>query len=403
MCPVDHDAQPDAPTPSSSTPDTSNVPDVDAPDELFKLLSDAHCHIHDDVENIPNISHISKTGRLLLMGVDPGDWEDVQRAAELNNGKNEGSVDQIVPAFGCHPWYAFCVSSSGTEYGVSDGVEDIFELKVPGEGDEEGMKAADEQKQLAMKILKEDLVPFDVWTSRLRSLLLSHPSSLVGEIGLDKNATVRGTPGLRVNPTHQLAVARKQLELAAELGRPVSFHLVNRSGWFLDLMRNFIVSADDLNNTDGEMPDGKKKKRSKAPVASGNLAKKLNKPLQIRNPIWTGPPAVCLHSYSGSVALIDSLKALPGGAGKAFYFSHSIVINAKSPSFEERIAATPDDRLLIESDYDRPSMVDPMVLEMCRVVARVKGWSLEEAARRTRENLERFLGTQGLKMDSERA
>lgn len=405
MCPNDHGSASSA-TSSSSETEPTDLSEVDP--SLFDILSDAHCHIHDDIPNIPNISKICRTGRVLLMGVDPGDWGDVERSLELNNEKKtEEDVEpdndiqslsltqkkpaQLVPAFGCHPWYAFCVSTSGTDYGVKDQVDEVFELAPETEGQTEEEKA---NRRLAKELMEKDLVPFDIWVSSLKSLLLKYPEALVGEIGLDKNATVRGTD-LRVNPKHQLAVARKQFEIAAEMKRPVSFHLVNRPGWFIDLARGFIVSADDL-AADGIVVEGsgskKSKKKGRPPQQSSNLGKSLNKPLKIANPVWTGPPAICLHSYSGSVALIDTLRALPGGAGSTFYFSHSIVINSRSPSFEDRIRATPDDRLLIESDYDRPSMVDEMVLEMCKVVARVKGWTLQEAAIKTRENLERFLG-----------
>jgi Tat protein secretion system quality control protein TatD with DNase activity len=413
MCPSDHDSQSSAPS------DKAALPDVETTRQLFDLLSDSHCHIHDDIPNIPNISKICRTSRLLLMGVDPGDWGDVERAAALNNRK-DASLDleklsledakspQIVPAFGCHPWYAFCVSSSGVDYGVADSVDDLFDLAPTTKGEADGELEAPENestnpgdskvdhRKLALEILAKDLVPFAEWTATLKDYLTRNPTAIVGEIGLDKNATVRGSDGLRLNSKHQLAVVRKQLEIAAEMKRAVSLHLVNRSGWFLDLMHKFFVSTDDLKQP-GEVPDGvesgkKGKKKGRAPQPSANLSKSTRKPLQMANPVWIGPPAICLHSYSGSIAFIDNLTSLPGGAGKTFYFSHSIVINSRSPSFEDRIKATPDDRLLIESDYDRPGPVDEMVLEMCKVVARVKGWTVLEAARVTRDNLERFLG-----------
>ncbi|KAI9015410.1 TatD family [Hyaloraphidium curvatum] len=405
MCPTDAS---DASS-SSSSSDASIPPSF--PPELLAILADAHCHVHDAVDLIPRISRLCRTGRLLIMGVDPGDWKDVELAWELNNRPESGAggdglpdvaslrlqpgaepSGRIVPAFGVHPWYAFC---AGMKAG-GDALEDVFELAEPGE--EIDMDA--ENRRSAKELLQQDLVPLERWTEDLTALLRKYPTAIVGEIGLDKNATVRGTEGLRVRPEHQLAVAKRQLEIAAEMKRPVSVHLVNRSGWFLDIMRAFVVSADDLPKPaggEGPQDDGDKagkkgkRKKEKSEERPTNTMKAFKKPLKLANPVWTGPPAVCLHSYSASTAFIDQLRSLPGDAGRRFYFSYSIVINSRSPSFEERIARTPDDRLLIESDYDSPLMVDEMMARMCEVVARVKGWTVEEAARRTRENLERFL------------
>jgi TatD DNase family protein len=62
------------------------------------------------------------------------------------------------------------------------------------------------------------------------------------------------------------------------------------------------------------------------------------------------PPKVMLHSYGGSVEEIPKFCKLRG-IGKRFYFSFSHAINARTPEkLAARIAAVPDDRLLIESD-----------------------------------------------------
>jgi hypothetical protein len=62
------------------------------------------------------------------------------------------------------------------------------------------------------------------------------------------------------------------------------------------------------------------------------------------------PPKVMLHSYGGSVEEIPRFCKLRG-IGDRFYFSFSHAINARTPEkLAARIAAVPDDRLLIESD-----------------------------------------------------
>jgi hypothetical protein len=62
------------------------------------------------------------------------------------------------------------------------------------------------------------------------------------------------------------------------------------------------------------------------------------------------PTKVMLHSYGGSVEEIPKFCKLRG-IGDRFYFSFSHAINARTPEkLAARIAAVPDDRLLIESD-----------------------------------------------------
>ena len=51
----------------------------------------------------------------------------------------------------------------------------------------------------------------------------------------------------------------------------------------------------------------------------------------------------------------------------------------------------PDDRLLLESDIDTAGAVDEEVRTMAAVIAEAKGWSIQEVARRTRVNAERFV------------
>lgn len=57
-----------------------------------------------------------------------------------------------------------------------------------------------------------------------------------------------------------------------------------------------------------------------------------------------------LHSYGGSVEEIPRFCKLRG-IGPRFYFSFSHAINHRTPDkLRARVAAVPDDRLLLESD-----------------------------------------------------
>jgi len=92
-----------------------------------------------------------------------------------------------------------------------------------------------------------------MWLEQMRSQLLSSPSSLVGEIGLDRN--IHFKPFFE---SHQQAVFRDQLRLAAEFHRPVSVHCVKADAAMLEMFKE--VAKD------------------------GCL-----------------PPTICMHSFAGSI------------------------------------------------------------------------------------------------------
>ena len=98
------------------------------------------------------------------------------------------------------------------------------------------------------------------WLQQLRQLLHEYPTAIVGEIGLDKAATTPDTGKCEFEA--QLQCFRMQLELAAEMNRAVSVHSVRCHGQMLSMLREI---ADDL------------------------------------------PPAVALHSFTGSSQMVDGL------------------------------------------------------------------------------------------------
>ena len=53
------------------------------------------------------------------------------------------------------------------------------------------------------------------------------------------------------------------------------------------------------------------------------------------------------------------------------------MINSRSPGHRDFIAACPDDRILVESDYNDPACVTGQTWDMVLRVADVKGWSVE--------------------------
>lgn len=99
-----------------------------------------------------------------------------------------------------------------------------------------------------------------------------------------------------------------QVALAAEFKRPVSVHCVKGYGHLLSYFTTLAKKTDSC------------------------------------------PPKVMLHSYGGSVEEILRFCKIPN-IGSRFYFSFSHAINHRTPEkLRARVAAVPDDRLLLESD-----------------------------------------------------
>lgn len=111
-------------------------------------------------------------GRILCCGTKENDWETV---AELSQ-----SYQEIIPAFGLHPWF----------------VQERSEK----------------------------------WLDRLASLLTRYPGAALGEIGLDHAVEYN-------NANHQTGVLVEQLKLARELQRPVSLHCRRAWGALIPLLQ----------------------------------------------------------------------------------------------------------------------------------------------------------------------
>lgn len=200
-----------------------------------------------------------------------------------------------------------------------------------------------------------DMVPLAVWQARLQSLLQSHPAALVGEVGIDRSAVIPGTKA-RVRFNHQLALLRRQLGIAATTRRPVSVHCVKGYGHLLELFRGLAVQetrgqvssgerANDGGSGVGGGPTGLGSSPNAAAV-SGSAAP--DRSAESGAPLL--PPTIMLHSYGGSPEEVARFTRLPG-VGPRFFFSFSAAINGRTPDkLRARIAAVPDDRLLLESD-----------------------------------------------------
>lgn len=195
------------------------------------------------------------------------------------------------------------------------------------------------------------------WLERLEALLVANPRAIVGEIGLDKVSKTPETGQCEREAQEQVFTA--QWDLACRLGRPVSVHCVKAHGFLTDLCR----------------------KSNPAPRTKQ------------AGPFAPHPPAVGLHSYSGSADIAAQLVGLRV-TGSRYYFGFAHVINARTPQLWDRLKGClkviPRDRVLLESDLENPATKDEHLVAMLELLSKEWGVSVEEAARQTYENAKSF-------------
>jgi Tat protein secretion system quality control protein TatD with DNase activity len=210
---------------------------------------------------------------------------------------------------------------------------------------------------------------YDTWYPNLRQHLLDHPHAVVGEVGIDRSARLlpggaidwRGQKPTSVQTSveHQLAILDIQLKLARELNRGVSVHCVQGQGHLLGYLQ------------------------TQAKQFSGRQLKKFKVPPHILR--------MCLHSFGGAPATIEQFMGLKGFET---FVSFSVVINARlipAKKLVELIKAVPEDRLLIESDLNTPVGMDQCMVEITKIVAEARGWSIKQVVDITHKNWLRFV------------
>lgn len=301
----------------------------------MKYLWDVHSHCHLEFGGRWNVfeelfAHKNTRNgieRLALMGCEPDDWPLVEQVYHRY-------PDKIIPCFGLHPWL-------------------VYKLHV-----------AEFSTQN--------------WQDVLIGLLQKYPKAVVGECGLDRVATTPDTmltqyPYLPRSTfdSVQKQVFEKHFEIASEMQRPLSIHLVKAEGYFMDFIRDKckrIPSKRQLRQNPEEYP------------APDSLLKLF-------------PPAIMMHSFGGSLEMIHQLThSLPAMVSKRIWFSFSATINSRSSSLFQRIQKVPDNRLLIESDVNMPEQIDEALDNMLNIVAEAKGWSKDEASERLHMNSNEFFG-----------
>ncbi|KAL7752408.1 Cut9-interacting protein scn1 [Sorochytrium milnesiophthora] len=186
------------------------------------------------------------------------------------------------------------------------------------------------------------------WLSQLRQLLDRFPHSFVGEIGFDKVARHPGSSE-KYDYQEQMQVFEAQFALAAQLDKVVSVHCVQAHGDLLHFLRSLSARKSE-----------------------GVL-----------------PKRIMLHSYSGSVDVLQQLLKLPR-VGERVYCSYSTAVNARSPRLVDRIRATPDTRVLLESDTHDAREVDVRMQAIAQCVGDAKGWTVQQTREQCWHNAQVF-------------
>ena len=385
---------------------------------------DAHCHPTDTMASIAEIPQM-KARTLTVMSTRGEDQDLVYQTAEsfASSQKEEGGEreQRILPCFGWHPWFSYQLLD---DTNTNTNPEDDHETKIAHYRKVLTPSPNPDQDETSARFISTlpSPKPLSRFIAETRTRVLSshHPAALVGEIGLDRAFRLPNswtqqdinsrdsqiTPGsregrtlspYRVHLDHQKAVLRAQLNLAGELGRPVSLHSVQAHGAVFDLLKELwtgyerkvptrrerrrrysVAGAHDESDAEEEKTKAKQKQEE--------VKEKEKKTLPF-------PPRICMHSYSGPVNPLHQF--LHPSNPSDVYFSFSNVINFSGPSAQkviEVVKTLPDDRLLVESDmHTAGPVMDELLEDVVRQICEIRGWPLEQGVRRLGDNWKRFV------------
>lgn len=371
-------------------------------------IYDAHCHPTDTMASVAEIPQMKAT-TLTIMATRGQDQDLVADTAAFfrkDASDTTRKEERVVPCFGWHPWFSHqIILDDITSPDLSDDDRKILHYKnalTP---------SPDESFILALP----DPKPISQLISETRERLLSFPTALVGEIGLDRafrlpnlwtqqdieNRDESLTPGSREGRTlsphrvhihHQKAVLEAQLRLAGELRRAVSVHSVQAHGAVFDLLKRLWSGHERK-----ALSRRQRQRRRSAELAHEESdleeLESMNPPRKETQQPPPFPPRICMHSYSGPVEPIKQFLNQTNPSD--VYFSFSSVINFHGPSAQKAmdvVKALPDDRVLIESDlHTAGQAMDDLLEEVTRNVCRLRGWSLQQGIQQLADNWKRFV------------
>ena len=393
---------------------------------------DAHCHPTDTMPSVASIPHMKARG-LAVMSTRSQDQDLVSQVAMDQGVQNPDDLSaspsperRFVPCFGWHPWFSYQIYDDTDPGFAYDGTPqqkiahyDKILTPAPSSADPSFAEGL------------QDPLPLSQFINETRARLEQHPFALIGEIGLDKafrlpeswtkagpvqrdaDLTPGGREGRRLSPhrvsvEHQAAILKAQLKLAGEMDRAVSVHGVQVHGGVYNAIsecwkghekevlsrrqkRRIAAHAEDFSDSETDENDEDQPAAAKQSSSRPGKAGGVSKPY---------PPRICLHSYSGPVNILK--QYIDPSVPSAVFFSYSVCVNwdlengSKNQKTIEAIRATPDDRILVESDlHTAGDQMDDALERICRIVCDLKGWPLREGVERLAQNWRHYVfGTQ---------
>lgn len=299
----------------------------------------------------------------LTCAVEPSDWNACLAYAAKSPHR--------MAALGVHPWYI-------------ESVVDAAEGST--------MTCLDDVAAAAVKSTTNLQ-----WLRDLELHLQQHPHCMVGEIGLCKGARFVRTfsRGKAAALALQRTVFALQLKLAVKYQRPVSVHCVDQYGVLLEVLHELLPTTAAESATNMEW----------SRIAFLSTCTKAT----------FLPPAIALHSFSGSAHQVKVLleweaRAMQSNSNCRYteteidrpllYFGFSHLINALGCNSEktqrralEAIRSVPRNRILSESDVHTTSDVASDTAGAVAYISTALGEPINLVARLVAKNGLRFLQT----------
>ncbi|KAF2996837.1 hypothetical protein E8E13_003493 [Curvularia kusanoi] len=383
-------------------------------------IYDAHCHPTDVMSNIPKIQDM-KARCLTVMATRDTDQELVLKTASQHGIKSSNPdswsrEECIVPSFGWHPWFSHSmyISEDDNQQPLTGAakIEHYQQVLQPS-------RREPSEEDLRIFNALPDPTSFSVFLAQTRRHLQDNPFALVGEVGLDRSFRIpeawgpdtwakrdsKLTPGgregrrltpFRCQPAHQKEILKRQMQLAAELGRAVSVHGVQAHGLVFEALQELWKGHEKE-----VLSKREKKRRGKddASVAAdvGNGGKDEEGEKSTAKEAKPYPPRICLHSYSGSASNFKQYlnPAIPIRIFASFSTAINLgdALDEDTPvEFEEMIKTVPDEMLLVESDlHTAGDGMDRRLEDIVRRICKIKGWGLEDGVTRLGQNWKAFV------------
>ncbi|KAI0081089.1 Metallo-dependent hydrolase [Panus rudis PR-1116 ss-1] len=312
-----------------------------APASVLEHITDVHCHPTDS--RVPEQAIKDLPIRICAMATRPSDQSLVRDLAKAN-------PDRVTPCFGYHPWFSHWIALDPSK-SKEEHYRSLFL-------DNSNTQNTDAFERLVA--LLPPPISLTAILSELRQNLTDFPNAMLGEVGLDRacripfvapsdppyveNESRRELSPFTIPLSHQLAVLEAQLELAVQLKRNVSVHSVKSQQATTELL------------------DKMKAKYRKD---------------------WDAI-SIDMHSCGLSAQTWQNIEKKHANV----YLSLSTVINSRSPSHKELIAACAPHRILVESDYNDIRYLTRQTWDMVRTIAEVKGWRIESEWTYTDEDVD---------------